>query len=234
MTADREEITRRRVPLPWLVTPIVVMSIAGTTADVIGPKLIDEHPLLQMFLNPRNRYLVLAAPQVAVVPFFVVGFVRLVLTDPLGYVLGRQYGEAALRWAGDKMGDEGRFVAQVERWFGKAAPVVILVAPNLYMCILAGASGMRIRTFVALNVVGTIGRLLVFRAAGHAFRDELLDVVDWIGRNQKWLIAASFVVVAIQVGRARRQGVLETPAEIEREIEEAEAEIEQTGLGTED
>jgi len=219
-------VERRRIPLPWLITPIVVMALVGTAADIAGPKLVTERPLLQMFLNPRNRYLLLASPQVDVVPFFVVGFVRLLLTDPLGYVLGRQYGDAALHWAGEKMGDGGRFIRRVERWFGKAAPVVILLAPNLYMCILAGASGMRVRVFATLNVVGTLGRLLLFRAAGEAFRDPLLDVVDWIGRNQKWLIVASFVVVSIQMGRARQRGALETPAEIEREIEEAEEDLE--------
>jgi len=217
---------RRRIPLPWLITPIVVMGLTGWIADILGPKLVTEHPLLQMFLNPRNRYMLLAAPQVDLVPFFVVGFVRLLLTDPIGYVLGRQYGDAALQWAGEKMGDEGRFIRRVERFFGKAAPVIIVLAPNLYMCILAGASGMRVRVFATLNIVGTIGRLVVFRAAGEAFRDPLLDVVDWIGRNQKWLIVLSAAVVAVQAGRARRRGQLETPAEIEREIEEIEDELE--------
>lgn len=219
------EVERRRIPLPWLVTPIVVLSLAGTVADILGPKLIVEHPQLQMFLNPRNRYMILAAATVEPIPFFVIGFLRLTLTDPIGYILGRQYGEAALKWAGEKMGDEGRFIGKVERFFGKAAPVIILIAPNLYMCILAGASGMKVRTFAALNMTGTIGRLVLFRIAGHAFREELLDVVDWIGRNQKWLIIASFVVVAVQSSRSRQRGKLETPAEIEREIEAIEDEL---------
>jgi membrane protein DedA with SNARE-associated domain len=214
-----DQATRRRIPLPWLITPIVVLSLAGTVADIIGPKLVTEHPLLQMFLNPRNRYLLLASAQVGAVEFFVVGFLRLVLTDPVGYLLGRQYGDAALKWAGEKMGDEGRFVQRVERIFGKAAPIIILIAPNLYMCILAGASGMRVRVFATLNIAGTIGRLILFRIAGDAFREELLDLVDWIARNQKWLILVSFVVVAAQMVRSRRRGTLETPAEIEREIE---------------
>jgi membrane protein DedA with SNARE-associated domain len=221
-----DQAADRRIPLAWLVTPIVVLSLAGTVADVIGPKLVTEHPLLQMFLNPRNRYLLLASPQVGAIEFFVVGFVRLVLTDPLGFVLGRQYGDAALRWAGEKMGDEGRFVDKVERVFGKAAPVIIFLAPNLYMCILAGASGMKIRTFVALNVSGTIARLVLFRIAGEAFEDQLLTILDWIARNQKWLILLSFVIVVLQTIRSRRRGRFETPAEIERDIEEAERELE--------
>ena len=222
-----DQAADRRIPLAWLVTPIVVLSLAGTVADIIGPKLVTEHPLLQMFLNPRNRYLLLASPQVGAVEFFVVGFVRLVLTDPLGFVLGRQYGDAALKWAGEKMGDEGRFVSKVERIFGKAAPVIIFLAPNLYMCILAGASGMKVRTFVALNVSGTIARLILFRIAGEAFEDQLLSILDWISRNQKWLIILSFVIVVLQTIRSRRRGQLETPAEIEREIEEFEAETDQ-------
>jgi len=214
----------RRIPLPWLITPIVVLTLAGSVADIIGPKLVTEHPLLQMFLNPRNRYLLLASPQVGAVEFFVIGFVRLVLTDPIGFVLGRQYGDAALKWAGDKMGDDGRFIGKVEGVFGKAAPVIIFLAPNLYMCILAGASGMRLRTFAILNISGTICRLIIFRLAGHAFEDQLLDILDWIARNQKWLIIVSFVVVALQTVRSRERGQLETPAEIEREIEAYEDE----------
>lgn len=221
-----DQAEQRRIPLPWLITPIVVMMIAGTLADIFAAALVKQHPLVQMFFNPRNRYLLLAAAQVDLIPFFLVGFFRLVLTDPIGYVLGRQYGEAALKWAGEKMGDEGRFIGKVERVFGKAAPVIIVIAPNLYMCILAGASRMKVRTFAALNVTGTIGRLIIFRIAGDAFRDELLTLVDWITRNQKWLIVVSFVFVAIQTIRSRQRGELETPAEIERDIEAAEAELE--------
>ena len=218
--AEEAAEERKRIPLPWLITPIVIMSLAGTLADIFAAALVKHHPLVQMFFNPRNRYLLLAAPQVDLVPFFVVGFFRLVLTDPIGYVLGRQYGEAALKWAGEKMGDDGRFIGKVERVFGKAAPIIILIAPNLYMCILAGASRMKVRTFVAMNVIGSIGRLIIFRIAGDAFRDELLTLVDWITRNQKWLILVSFVVVAIQSVRSRQRGTLETPSEIEHEIEE--------------
>jgi membrane protein DedA with SNARE-associated domain len=226
VTSASDETADKRIPLPWLVTPIVVLALVGWVADILGPKLIVEHPQLQMFLNPRNRYMILAAATVEAVPFFVIGFLRLVLTDPIGYVLGRQYGDAALQWAGEKMGDEGRFVRRVERIFGKAAPAVVLIAPNFYMCILSGASGMRARVFVTLNVVGTIGRLVLFRLAGHAFEDQLLAIVDWIGDNQKWLILLSAVVVGIQMARSRKRGTLETPSEIERDIEEIEDELE--------
>src|SRR4051812_44151329 len=149
---------RRRIPLPFLLAPIVAMTVVGMVADAIGPRLIVERPLLQIFLNPRNRYLLLASPQVAAGPFFIVGFIRLVLTDPLFYVLGLQYGDAALRWAERKLGPDGMMVRNIERWFGKAAPVIVLLAPSGYVCLLAGATGMKPRKFIPLNIIGTIGR----------------------------------------------------------------------------
>jgi membrane protein DedA with SNARE-associated domain len=205
-----------------LLTPIVLMSVVGMVGDAIGPRLIVDNPLLMMFLNPRNRWLLLAAPQVGALEFFGVGFFRLVLTDPLYYVLGLQYGDAALRWAEKKLGPDGVMVRTVERWFGKAAPVIVLLAPSGYVCLLAGATGMKPRVFIPLNVVGTAGRLLLFRLVGEAFRDELLDVVEWIGRNQKWLIVASVGIVLLQGARARSSGALESPAEMAEEIEAEE------------
>jgi membrane protein DedA with SNARE-associated domain len=204
------------------LTPIVVMSVLGMVGDAIGPRLIVDNPLLQVFLNPRNRWLLLASPQVDAWAFFTVGFFRLVLTDPLFYVLGLQYGDAALRWAEKKLGPDGMMVRTVEKWFGKAAPVIVLLAPSGYVCLLAGATGMKPRVFIPLNVAGTVGRLVLFRLAGEAFRDELLDVVGWIGRNQKWLIIASIAIVLLQARRARSTGALESPTEMAEEIEAEE------------
>lgn len=215
-----DEREPRRIPLVWLLAPYAVMVVAGYVGDIVGPKLIVDHPLLQIFINPRNRWLLLASPQVAAVPFFVVGFIRLVLTDPIAYVLGWQYGDSAIRWTERKMGDDAGMIRTVERWFGKAAPLVILIAPSFYWCVLAGAARMKPKVFVTLNVIGTIGRLVLFRLAGEAFRDELQTVLEWVQRYQFWLVGISFVVVAIQVFR---KGDVESPVEMAEEIEELEA-----------
>jgi membrane protein DedA with SNARE-associated domain len=209
----------RRLPLPVLLVPIIVAMVVATIGDIIGPKLINEHPLWQITMNPRNRWLLLAAPQVAAWSFFAVGFGRLVAIDPLFYVLGLQHGDAALRWAERKLGDDVGFVRRIERWFGKAAPAIVLIAPNGYVCLLAGATGMRVRTFVALNVAGTVGRLVLFRAAGAVFRDQLLDVLEFIQRYQWWLVALSLIVVGLQSRRKRSLVSPGTVGELEREIE---------------
>jgi membrane protein DedA with SNARE-associated domain len=209
----------RRLPLALLLTPYVALVIAAYVGDALGPGLINSHPLLQMFLNPRNRWLLLASPNVDVVPFFVVGFFRLVLTDPIGFAIGWQYGDAAIAWAEKHTGAEsGEAIRLIEQWFNKAAPLVIFIAPSFFWCILAGAARMRIRLFVALNVSGTIARLVLFRVAGDAFRDELETVLEWVQRYQFPLIGLSVVLVVFQVWRGGGRD-LETPAELAAELE---------------
>jgi membrane protein DedA with SNARE-associated domain len=211
--------TPRRVPLALLLTPYVALVVAGYAGDILGPHLITTHPLLQMFLNPRNRYLLLASPHVDALAFFVVGFFRLVLTDPIGFVIGWQYGDAAIAWAEKQTGAESSgAVRTIERWFNKAAPVVIFIAPSFFWCVLAGAARMRVRVFVALNVAGTVARLILFRMAGDAFRDQLDTILDWVQRYQFPLIGISLVVVVLQVWRSGGRD-LESPAELAAEIE---------------
>ena len=217
-----EQRERRRIPLLWLLVPYVIVVAVGYVGDIVGPKLIVDHPLLQIFINPRNRWLLLAAPQVDAVPFFIVGFIRLVLTDPIAYLLGWQYGDAAIRWAEKKMGDDVGIIKTVERWFGKAAPLVILIAPSFYWCLLAGAARMKPRVFISLNVIGTIGRLILFRIAGDAFRDELEDVLEWVQRYQWWLIGVSLLVVALQTVVRGGGSALESPAELAADLEAEE------------
>ena len=206
-----------------LITPIVVMSVVGMLADLLAPALIDKHPLLQMFLNPRNRYLVLAAPQVDIVPFFLVGFLRLTLTDPLGYLLGYLYGDAALRWVERKLGEdrETGYIAMIERFFSKASYVIVVVAPNLYICILAGATGMRPQVFIPLNVLGTLARLTVIWFVGETFEEPLGEVLEFIAEYRWWLLALSGVVIGFQLWRGRKKGAIEfeSVSEIEAEIE---------------
>lgn len=209
----------RRVPLALLLVPILTAMVVAMVGDVVGPSLINEHPLWQITMNPRNRWLLLAAPQVAAWAFFLVGFVRLVAIDPLFYVLGRQYGDAALRWAERRLGDEAGFIRKLEHWFTRAAPAVVLIAPNGYVCLLAGATGMRLRTFLVLNVVGTVGRLTVFSVAGAAFRDQLLDVLEFVQRYQWWLVAVSLVAVSLQARKRRATGALKPIGTLQHELE---------------
>jgi membrane protein DedA with SNARE-associated domain len=224
---DPAERIRRRRRLALLVTPIVVLSIAGILADWFAAAIITEHPLLQMFLNPRNRYLVLAANQVDPVPYYLVGFFRLVLTDPLFYLLGLLYGHAAVLWMERKLALGEGTLQTLERWFGKAAYVIVPIAPNGFICLLAGAAGMRPAVFVTLDVLGTIGRLILLDLFASALEAPLDDFLGFIRRYQWWIVGVSVAIGILQLWYRKRTGrsEIETVSEVERELEEAEAEV---------
>lgn len=213
---------RRPIPVPVLVAPIVAVTIMNFIGDAIGPGLITSNPALQIFLSPKNRYYILAAPQLDAVTFFSIGFVRLLLTDPLFFLLGYFHGDAALAWAETKLGESGAMVRTAERWFRKAAPLVILIAPTSYLNLLAGATGMKVKHYISLNLVGTAGRLALFWFAGAWFEDEVLSVLDLLKEYRWWLIGVSVVLVAYQVFRQWGTGLLASPSEIAEEFEDAE------------
>jgi membrane protein DedA with SNARE-associated domain len=207
--AEDGQALRRRIPLRFLIAPIVVLAAASIVSDWFWPKLVVDHPLLLIALNAKNRYLLLVAPQVGMLAFFVVGFARLVISDPLMYLIGRQYGETALTWIERKTGSTerpgGGWLRKAERLFGRAAPLVILVAPSGFWCMMAGAARMRVSVFVTFNVVGTIGRLALFWYTADAFSDQLEGMLDGIARLQMPLIALSVGIGIIQTIRRRRR-----------------------------
>ena len=206
VTVDERRV--KRIPLPWLLAPFAVVAASGMTADWIWPTLVNDHPLLLLAMSAKNRFLLLTAPQLGMLAFFIVGFVRLLLTDPLTYLLGREYGEQALVWIERKTSTAkpGRsYIRGAERLFARAAPLVILVAPSALWCMLAGAARMRLVTFITCNVVGTIARLTLFWFAADALRAPLESLLETIEQFQMPLIAVTVGIGVLQTVRSRRR-----------------------------
>jgi membrane protein DedA with SNARE-associated domain len=226
-TPRRPQPSRRTLWL--LLTPIAALSLAGMLGDWFAAALINEHPLLQMFINPRNRYLALASNRVDTVPFYVVGFLRLVLTDPLFFLVGYYYGDAGLRWAERKMGDDAGMIKAVERFFAKASYPIVLLMPNGYVCMMAGAAGMPLGVFILLNVTGTAFRLVLIRELSATFDGPLEAILRFIQRYQWWLVGFSVAVGLYQVISNRRKGkgeiALPSTMSAELEAEAAKSEL---------
>ena len=212
-------VDRRRLAL--LVVPIVGIAIASSVGDALSPTLVVDAPLLLVALVPRNRFLVLAAPQLDFWPFFLVGMVRLALTDPLFYLFGRRYGEAAIAWTEKRAGAPGS-VRRIEHWFRRAAYPIVAIAPNNIVCVLAGATGMSVAGFLVANLGGTAARMVLIWWVGDVFSEPLLDVIDFVGRYRWIFTAVTVVIVVWSVVRARRgrRSEIETVEEIAHDLEE--------------
>ncbi len=192
-----------------LIVPLIGLVIAAQVGDAFAPTLVDRHPLLLMTLNARNRNLILVVNQVDLFWFFVVGTFRLMLSDPLFYLLGYFYGDSAIAWMERRSTTFGRWARQFEDLFRKASYALVVIAPNNPICLLAGAAGMRPVVFFTLNFVGTIGRLILIVWLGETFEAPIDWVLDFIQDYRWYLLAITVSIVAVTVIRELRQGTSE-------------------------
>ena len=158
-------------------------------------------------------------------PFVVVATIRRTLTDPLYFLLGHFYGNAAIRWV-EKKGGGGAAVRWVERIFSKASYPMVFLFPGALVCALSGSTGMRPLVFFILNVTGTITAVLVLRKSGDVFGGPLDSVLELFNRN---IIGTTSITVAGVLAwlvwqRRQGQGELHAASQLEDEIDHDEHE----------
>jgi membrane protein DedA with SNARE-associated domain len=206
---------------------LVALVVVANLGNVLFASLVNEHPLALIAMNPSNRNLALASANLDPLAFYGVGMARLLLPDPLFFLLGRWYGDAAIRWMERKAPTYGELLRQLEHWFGKARYLVVAIAPNNPVCLFAGAAGMGVVGFAVANVVGTAVRLVLIRAFSSVFEDLLGSLRGFIG-DYRWPITAlSIVLVIFTIWNDRRGGRdgIGDLVNLEEGIAEAEAEL---------
>ena len=226
--ATRSAPSRRTVAL--VGTAIGVLVVANNIGNLFMTTLARDHPAVLLSLNSTNRMLGLTTNQLDPLSYYGIGSLRLLVADPLFFLLGRWYGDAAIRWVERKWASQGEMLRMFERGFQRYAYAIVFVAPNNVVCLLAGAGSMPIGGFLAANLAGTATRLFLIRRAGEALSSPLDSVLDFFERYRLPLLVVSFVLVAWSFVSDRRRGADELHAveEIEDIEDEIEDEIEAT------
>jgi len=210
-----------RIKLRLLVSGIVVVIVAGTIATAFTAPLATRHPLLLITLDARNRYLILAR-KVDLVPFLIIGTLRRLLSDPLYWLLGRWYGDRAIRWLETK-GGGGVLVTFTERVFAKAAYPMVFLFPGAIVCALAGRTGMPFAAFLVVNVAGTIASVSVLRLFGDILGGPVDAILGFFNRHlvATTIVTVSLVVLSLVVNRMQGNSGLPPLEEFEGEGEGA-------------
>jgi membrane protein DedA with SNARE-associated domain len=212
-----------RRTLALILGPIVAVVIVGTLGNMFHPRLLRDHPLWLVAMEPRNRYLLLVAEKVDFVPYLLVATVRRLISDPLFYLIGLLYGDAGVRWIESRLGDDVGLVRAMERGFRKAAPLMVFLFPGAIVCVLAGATGMSPVVFLACNVIGTVTVVSLLYRFAEVFDGPLGAVNGFYARNNTVLTVISVVAVGFWIWDQRRRGKseLKSIGTMERELEEA-------------
>jgi membrane-associated protein len=129
---------------------------------------------------------------------------------------GRQWGDRALHLVlGRDTSPRGvarrvARAARLERMAARFGPAAVLLAyylplPSLLIYVAAGLSGMRLRAFLALDVVGTLLWVGPVVGLGYAIGKPAVDAVHRIDHYSTLLtIVIVLVVVGVQARRRRR------------------------------
>jgi membrane protein DedA with SNARE-associated domain len=206
---DRARPSRRTLIL--LVAPIVVVTGMGLLATAFTPALATHHPLLLITLDARNRFLVLAR-HVDLGPFVVVAVLRRTFSDPLFYLLGRFYGEGAVRWIQKKAGG-GDLVVITEKLFKRAGYPMVFLFPGSIVCALAGQTGMSPVGFLAANLAGTLTSVLLVRRFSSAIASPVEGLLHFFNQHLVATTCVSVGLVVLSLVLGRIQGKLDTNLE---------------------
>ncbi|MGH9135695.1 MAG: DedA family protein [Acidimicrobiales bacterium] len=225
MDDDAELIARRRPSRRALTIVVVAVGIlfaAANTGIVFLTTWAEDNPLPLIALNSGNRVLLATTNQLDAFTYYTVGSLRLLVSDPLFFLLGYWYGDSAVKWVERRSPSYGELLRTAEGWFGKAAYPLVFIAPNNYICLFAGAAGMKLRGFVITNVLGTFTRLYLIRRFGEAFEAPIDEVLAFFARYRLPLFLASLVgVVGYVLYEYRRgKGDLAAIRDLEHELEE--------------
>jgi membrane protein DedA with SNARE-associated domain len=186
----------RKAIVRVVVGLVIVSQVSALLGDLALAEFVDKRPAWLIALNPRNRNLALATNQLDAVTYYTIGFARLVASDPLYYLLGFWYGDRALAWIERRSRTYGPFVREGESFFRKASYPLIFAAPNNIVCALSAATGVKLRTFIALNLSGTVARLILIRQLGEVLESPIQTVIDFIARYRTPVLIVSAIAVA--------------------------------------
>jgi membrane protein DedA with SNARE-associated domain len=174
----------------------------STAGRAFSLYLVNHYPLVLVAMSPMGSHVLLAAALTNPVELLVVATARRIVFYTAMFYLGRALGPLAIQWVEARARGFGRFVRFIERWFAKAPRLVVLVAAGPTVSALAGMSGMRLATYLALAGVGLAARLWIWIQFADLFRGPIEQLLAWI--DEYWVPGTIVLVTLIGVGQWRR------------------------------
>lgn len=181
--------------------------VIGTIGTNIGPALVDDRPLLVLFLSSRSRNLFGSVPFIDPLPFFIVGFFRLLVAAIALFYVGRLFGERALRWTEAQVGEMPRIYRWTERATLRIGWLAAFLMPGSnIVCLLLGHLKLDPRKFIPAVASGIVFRLIGMWFGGKLFEDQIRAALDWLDAYQWWLVGGLFAITFFQASRRKSPG----------------------------
>jgi membrane-associated protein len=216
---------RRPLPTPWdgamqradriIVGGIAIAGLYGLVLLPLFPVLSSSHPALLELLRPSTAAIVnmgarAGVGQTSFALAVLLALPSLMMFDWLFWWAGRRWGDRVFVWllGSDSERSDRRLARlhRLERRFGPLAVVFayVLPVPSTLIYAAVGDGGMRLGTFLALDLLGTLVWTCLLATLGYQLGQSAVDVTDAIAHYALFatlgLIAA---VIAAQVLQGR-------------------------------
>jgi len=146
--------------------------------------------------------------------------------DPLYWWAGRLWGERIIALFGGKRNRGARYMGRVDRWGRKFTWPAVIIAPflpipNAIIFVIAGWAGMRLLTFVILDIIGTLLWAGLLSSLGYALGHHAVVVAQAISHYGLWVSIGLVVLIMFFQVRSQRRMM--------REYAQARAAAKQSG-----
>jgi membrane-associated protein len=210
--------------LPWTGRPerIDRIILAGLVASglyallllPLSPALIGSHPLvLEIIRGSTTSVITMGAlartGEASLVVAVVAAVPALIMFDWVFWLAGRRWGDRAVHMLLGRGGKRDRQIRRLEAVMRRLGPAAVLLGyflplPTALIDAAAGWIGMRLRTFLILDVLGALLWTGMLAGLGYAIGQPAVDVAHAVGRYALWLTLAVIALIVVKQTRDAR------------------------------
>ena len=193
---------------PLTIVAFVALVICTNVANAVWARWVDSSPAELLVLSSRQRYLALAVPNgIGVVPYVVIGTLRIAAAFVVCHLAGRAYRDDLLRLFTRYLGLTPEALDAYHQALDKAEVAVIpfFVGSNI-VAVLTGIRRTHPLKLAVLLAIGIAGRLALIWWLANVFEDPLEDFLGVVQRFQWWVVIGSIVIVVLINVRNYRRG----------------------------
>jgi membrane-associated protein len=221
----REHSQRHALPTPWdgpmqkadriIVAGIVIAGLYGLVLLPLFPLLGSSHPALLELVRGSTASIInmgarASVGQTSFALAVLLGVPSVMMFDWLFWWAGRRWGDRVFVWllGRDDAKAKRRLTRMraLERRFGPLAVVLapVLPIPSVLIYAAVGDGGMRLATFLVLDVAGALLWTGLLATLGYELGQSAVDVTDAIAHYSLWAtLALVAAVIAVQAVRAQ-------------------------------
>ena len=193
---------------------IVLSGIYYWATIPVRASLLGTHPVLLELINGSTESIITAAAFVRIghgtlIVVLLAAVPGLMKFDWIYWWAGRLWGERVIALFGGKRNRGARYMKRVERWgrwFTWPAVVVsnFLPIPTAIIYVIAGWTGMRLITFIALDIVGSLLWAGLLAGLGYELGHHAVVVAQTISHYGLWVTIGLVVIIVFFQIRSQR------------------------------